>query len=171
MGADKLRPFKPWLSAAAAYNLGSGLSNVFFPRLVFRAFRMRPPQHLPFWQVVGMIVRRLRARLLVGWSAPGAAPAHRCSWLAGQASGSAGLRMVAEECAPAQTFRPGYPHQRPHLVAGLCRLPRAGCPRRRRMAGVYRGRNSRASVSGRQRLTGPGSASLLLDVDSGVPVR
>ena len=56
METGKLLSFRGWLYAAAAYNLGWGFINVSFPRQVFRALRMKPPEHLPFWQVVGMMV-------------------------------------------------------------------------------------------------------------------
>jgi hypothetical protein len=54
--ADGLRRYVPWLYAAAIYNLAWGALNVVYPRRLFRMLRMQPPEQLPLWQVVGMLV-------------------------------------------------------------------------------------------------------------------
>ena len=56
METDKLRPYVPWLYGAAGYNLVWGFINTVFPRRVLRLLRMTPPERLPLWQVIGMMV-------------------------------------------------------------------------------------------------------------------
>ena len=56
MQADPLQPFARWLYAASTYNLLWGLANVAFPRRIFHMLRMKPPDQLPLWQVIGMMV-------------------------------------------------------------------------------------------------------------------
>lgn len=51
-----VRRYRPWLRAAAVYNLAWGTLNVLAPGAIFSALRMRPPSYPPLWQVVGMFV-------------------------------------------------------------------------------------------------------------------
>ena len=53
---EALARFRPWLAAAAIYNLLWGSINIIFPDVLFRLLRMPPPSYLAFWQVVGMFV-------------------------------------------------------------------------------------------------------------------
>lgn len=56
-GADEvLARFRPWLLAAAIYNLLWGSWVVLFPDALFRLFNLPLPSYLPLWQVVGMFV-------------------------------------------------------------------------------------------------------------------
>ncbi len=48
--------YRPWLYAAALYNLGWGAVNILFPNLVFDLIGMPRPTHAALWQVVGMFV-------------------------------------------------------------------------------------------------------------------
>jgi hypothetical protein len=52
----QLAAFRPWLIAAAIYNLVSGTIIVIAPALYFRIVHIPPPNYLPLWQVVGMFV-------------------------------------------------------------------------------------------------------------------
>lgn len=51
-----LERYRPWLYAAAAYNLLWGIANVLFPAAPFRLLRMRAPVPAVLWQLVGMFV-------------------------------------------------------------------------------------------------------------------
>lgn len=59
--------FRPWLVAAAIYNLLWGCFTIVFPDALFRLLRMSPPSYLPLWQVVGMFV--LVYAPAYGWAA------------------------------------------------------------------------------------------------------
>jgi hypothetical protein len=48
--------YRPWLIAAAAYNLTWGALNVLAPRAIFAVLGLKPPTYPPLWQVVGMFV-------------------------------------------------------------------------------------------------------------------
>ena len=48
--------YRPWLRAAALYNLVWGALVVLFPRALFDLIGAPPPSYLPLWQVVGMLV-------------------------------------------------------------------------------------------------------------------
>jgi hypothetical protein len=48
--------YRPWLYAAAAYNLLWGSVTILFPELFFRLIGMSIPSFLPLWQVLGMYV-------------------------------------------------------------------------------------------------------------------
>ena len=48
--------YRPWLYAAALYNLVWGTVIVLFPGRLFRLIGMAEPSSLPLWQVVGMFV-------------------------------------------------------------------------------------------------------------------
>jgi small multidrug resistance pump len=50
------RRHRPWLLAAAGYNLAWGTVNALAPRAIFDALGLRPPSEPSFWQVVGMFV-------------------------------------------------------------------------------------------------------------------
>src|SRR5207253_718667 len=52
----ELARYRPWLYAAAAYNLLWGVINTLFPQVFFLLVGMPPPNYLPIWQVVGMFV-------------------------------------------------------------------------------------------------------------------
>jgi small multidrug resistance pump len=54
--SSALDSYRPWLVAAAAYNLVTGATVVLAPSLYFRIVHMPPPNYLPLWQVVGMFV-------------------------------------------------------------------------------------------------------------------
>jgi hypothetical protein len=54
--AEPLARYRPWLYAAAAYNLIWGSVGVFFPQAFFRLAGMAAPNYLPLWQVIGMFV-------------------------------------------------------------------------------------------------------------------
>src|SRR5436309_2673632 len=54
--SSALDPYRPWLMAAAIYNLVAGAAVVFAPTLYFRIVHIPPPNYLPLWQVVGMFV-------------------------------------------------------------------------------------------------------------------
>lgn len=62
-----LTRFRPWLVAAAIYNLLWGSFTIVFPDALFRLLRMSPPSYLPLWQVVGMFV--LVYAPAYGWAA------------------------------------------------------------------------------------------------------
>jgi small multidrug resistance pump len=62
-----LTRFRPWLVAAAIYNLLWGSFTIVFPDALFRFLRMSPPSYLPLWQVVGMFV--LVYAPAYGWAA------------------------------------------------------------------------------------------------------
>jgi hypothetical protein len=64
---EALARFRPWLAAAAIYNLLWGSINIVFPDVLFRLLRMPPPSYLAFWQVVGMFV--LVYAPAYGWAA------------------------------------------------------------------------------------------------------
>ncbi|HEY1350237.1 MAG TPA: hypothetical protein VGF67_11480 [Ktedonobacteraceae bacterium] len=64
---ETLLRFRPWLAAAAIYNLLWGSLTVLFPEVLFRMLRMPPPSYLPLWQVVGMFV--LVYAPAYGWAA------------------------------------------------------------------------------------------------------
>ena len=53
---DPLARFRPWLFAAAIYNLLWGSFVVLFPGALFQLLGMPQPSYLPLWQVVGMFV-------------------------------------------------------------------------------------------------------------------
>lgn len=48
--------YRPWLYAAAAYNLIWGTVNIIAPSLFFDLIDAEEPNYLPIWQVVGMFV-------------------------------------------------------------------------------------------------------------------
>src|SRR5574341_1356642 len=48
--------YKKWFYAAAIYNALWGALTILFPRLLFVLIAMPPPNNLPLWQVVGMLV-------------------------------------------------------------------------------------------------------------------
>lgn len=50
------RRYRPWLYAAAAYNLVWGTVVSLFPASLFSLIGVPPPNYLPLWQVVGMFV-------------------------------------------------------------------------------------------------------------------
>jgi len=54
--ADPLNRYRPWLFAAAAYNLAWGGVNVVWPSLIFDLLDVEHPNYLALWQVVGMLV-------------------------------------------------------------------------------------------------------------------
>ena len=64
---EALAHFRPWLAAAAIYNLLWGSINIVFPDALFRFLRMPPPSYLALWQVVGMFV--LVYAPAYGWAA------------------------------------------------------------------------------------------------------
>lgn len=51
-----LERYRPWLYAAAIYNLLWGASVILFPEWYFNLLDITPPDQLAFWQVVGMFV-------------------------------------------------------------------------------------------------------------------
>lgn len=53
---SRLYRYRPWLYAAAAYNLAWGTAIILFPALIFDALSLERPNYLPIWQVVGMFV-------------------------------------------------------------------------------------------------------------------
>ncbi|SRR5256712_12065588 len=53
---EQLSQYRPWLYAAAVYNLAWGSINVLFPSLYFEAVGIEPPNYSGIWQVVGMFV-------------------------------------------------------------------------------------------------------------------
>lgn len=53
---DKYNHFRPWFYAAALYNFIWGLTNIFFPALVFQFWDLRLPQDIAFWRAIGMFV-------------------------------------------------------------------------------------------------------------------
>ena len=65
--ATLVRRYRPWLLAAAIYNLAWGALNVLAPNLVFTTLGLQPPTYPPLWQVVGMFV--LLYGLAYWWSA------------------------------------------------------------------------------------------------------
>jgi small multidrug resistance pump len=64
---EVLDRFRPWLAAAAIYNLLWGSITIVFPDALFRFLRMPLPSYLPLWQVVGMFV--LVYAPAYGWAA------------------------------------------------------------------------------------------------------
>jgi small multidrug resistance pump len=52
----RLTRYRPWLAAAAVYNLLWGLATIVFPTWLFRVVGMEPPGNPALWQVVGMFV-------------------------------------------------------------------------------------------------------------------
>lgn len=54
--AAKLRRYRAWFYAAALYNLLWGSAVVLFPVRSFALLGLPPPQPVPIWQVVGMLV-------------------------------------------------------------------------------------------------------------------
>jgi small multidrug resistance pump len=55
-GSGKLDRFRPWLYAAAAYNLAWGTTTVLFPEAWFELLGVDPGGSLVFWQLAGMFV-------------------------------------------------------------------------------------------------------------------
>lgn len=53
---EALTRFRPWLYAAAIYNLLWGSLTILFPEALFRLLLLPLPSYLPLWQVVGMFV-------------------------------------------------------------------------------------------------------------------
>lgn len=53
---EALAHFRPWLYAAAIYNLLWGSLTILFPEALFRLLHMPLPSYLPLWQGVGMFV-------------------------------------------------------------------------------------------------------------------
>ena len=53
---DRLAGYRPWLFAAAIYNLLWGSINILFPSLYFDLIGIEPPNYAGIWQVVGMFV-------------------------------------------------------------------------------------------------------------------
>jgi len=53
---EQLSKYRPWLFAAAAYNLAWGGVNILFPSLYFDLVGIAPPNYAGIWQVVGMFV-------------------------------------------------------------------------------------------------------------------
>jgi small multidrug resistance pump len=64
---EVLARFRPWLAAAAIYNLLWGFLTIVMPDALFRFLRMPPPSYLALWQVVGMFV--LVYAPAYGWAA------------------------------------------------------------------------------------------------------
>ncbi len=64
---DTLARFRPWLYAAAIYNLLWGSIIILFPDALFRFLDMSLPSYPPLWQVVGMFV--LVYAPAYGWAA------------------------------------------------------------------------------------------------------
>lgn len=62
-----LARFRPWLAAAAIYNLLWGSFTIVFPDALFRLLSMSSPSYPPLWQVVGMFV--LVYAPAYGWAA------------------------------------------------------------------------------------------------------
>src|SRR5260370_7982183 len=54
--AEALARFRPWLAAAAIYNLLWGSINIVFPDALFRFLRMPPPSYPALWQGGGLFV-------------------------------------------------------------------------------------------------------------------
>jgi len=50
---EQLSKYRPWLYAAAAYNLAWGGVNILFPSLYFDLVGIEPPNYAGIWQVVG----------------------------------------------------------------------------------------------------------------------
>jgi hypothetical protein len=65
--ADALARFRPWLYAAAVYNLLWGVFTIVSPGALFRVLHLPLPSYLPLWQVVGMFV--LVYAPAYGWAA------------------------------------------------------------------------------------------------------
>jgi small multidrug resistance pump len=55
-GSGKLDRFRPWLYAAAAYNLIWGMITILFPEAWFELLGVDPGGSLVFWQLAGMFV-------------------------------------------------------------------------------------------------------------------
>lgn len=53
---EALAKYRPWLYAAAAYNLVWGAVNVIAPNALFDLLDLDHPNYTPLWQVVGMFV-------------------------------------------------------------------------------------------------------------------
>lgn len=53
---EHLAAYRPWLFAAAIYNLAWGGINILFPSLYFDLIGIEPPNYAGIWQVVGMFV-------------------------------------------------------------------------------------------------------------------
>ena len=53
---DGMDDYRPWFFAAALYNAVWGGSVMLMPGWIFEALRLPPPDALPYWQVVGMMV-------------------------------------------------------------------------------------------------------------------
>jgi small multidrug resistance pump len=53
-GGGALQRYRPWLFAAACYNLVWGTVAVCFPAAYFDLIRIPAPNMLPLWQVLGM---------------------------------------------------------------------------------------------------------------------
>jgi hypothetical protein len=53
---ERLKGYRPWLYAAAAYNLSWGGINILFPSLYFDLVGIDQPNYDGVWQVVGMFV-------------------------------------------------------------------------------------------------------------------
>jgi small multidrug resistance pump len=56
LAPDPLGRYRPWLYAAALYNLVWGTVIILFPGALFALIGMDPPTYAPLWQVVGMFV-------------------------------------------------------------------------------------------------------------------
>ena len=54
--ASRFACFKPWLAAAAIYNLTWGLTTLTFPNAFFNATGMPLPNYPTLWQCIGMFV-------------------------------------------------------------------------------------------------------------------
>ncbi|MFN2582176.1 MAG: hypothetical protein ABR498_05485, partial [Candidatus Dormibacteria bacterium] len=54
--SDREASYARWLKAAAIYNAVWGLTNMLFPKAVFRLLRMPQPEPLAFWRVTAMMV-------------------------------------------------------------------------------------------------------------------
>jgi small multidrug resistance pump len=52
----RLDRYRPWFYAAALYNLGWGLLNLFLPDVYFGLLDVPTPTYLPLYQVVGMVL-------------------------------------------------------------------------------------------------------------------
>ena len=51
-----LERYRPWLRAAAVYNMAWGGGTVLFPRWAFDVLGLAAPEPIAVWQVVGMMV-------------------------------------------------------------------------------------------------------------------
>ena len=67
MTSNPFTRYRPWLVAAAIYNLIWGGATILFPGLLFQLVGMPPPAYPTLWQVVGMFV--LVYAPAYGWAA------------------------------------------------------------------------------------------------------